>query len=397
MERIAILSARRTPIGTFGGIFQTVSAVELGTAALKAAIADAGITPARLDEVITGNVLGANLGQNVSRQVAIGAGAPVHIPAFTVNKLCGSGLKAVCLGAGAIMLGEADIIAAGGTENMTQVPYALPSARFGERMGNGEIVDLLMRDGLHDAFEGYHMGVTAENLADKWGISRTDMDEFAALSQNRAEHAMTAGRFTGEIVPVSVPQRKGEPLEAKLDEHPRAGVTAESLGKLKPAFRKDGRVTAANSSGINDGAAYVILARESIAEKLGVTPLAYIAGYASAGVEPSLMGFGPVPATTRVLEKTGWNVSDLQLVELNEAFAAQSLAVLKGFRETIGGIDPAIINVNGGAIALGHPIGASGARILTTLVHEMKRQGLHRGLATMCIGGGQGIAMLVER
>jgi acetyl-CoA C-acetyltransferase len=397
MERIAILSARRTPIGTFGGIFQTVSAVELGTAALKAALADAGVTADRIDEVITGNVLGANLGQNVSRQVAIGAGTPVNVPAFTVNKLCGSGMKAVCLGAGAIMLGEADIIAAGGTENMTQVPYVLPSARFGARMGNGEIVDLLMRDGLYDAFEGYHMGVTAENLADKWEISRTDMDEFAALSQNRAERAISAGRFTDEIVPVAVPQRKGDPLEVKVDEHPRAGVTAESIGKLKPAFRKDGRVTAANSSGINDGAAYVILARESVAQKLGVTPLAYIVGYASAGVEPSMMGFGPVPATTRVLERTGWKVKDLELVELNEAFAAQSLAVLKGFRETVGEIDPSIINVNGGAIALGHPIGASGTRILTTLVHEMKRRELHRGLATMCIGGGQGIAILVQR
>jgi acetyl-CoA C-acetyltransferase len=383
MERIAILSARRTPIGTFGGIFQTVSAVELGTAALKAALADAGVTADRIDEVITGNVLGANLGQNVSRQVAIGAGTPVNVPAFTVNKLCGSGMKAVCLGAGAIMLGEADIIAAGGTENMTQVPYVLPSARFGARMGNGEIVDLLMRDGLYDAFEGYHMGVTAENLADKWEISRTDMDEFAALSQNRAERAISAGRFTDEIVPVAVPQRKGDPLEVKVDEHPRAGVTAESIGKLKPAFRKDGRVTAANSSGINDGAAYVILARESVAQKLGVTPLAYIVGYASAGVEPSMMGFGPVPATTRVLERTGWKVKDL--------------AVLKGFRETVGEIDPSIINVNGGAIALGHPIGASGTRILTTLVHEMKRRELHRGLATMCIGGGQGIAILVQR
>lgn len=397
MERIAILAARRTPIGTFGGIFQNVSAVELGIAALRAALSDAGVPAERLDEVITGNVLSANLGQNVSRQVALGSGAPFGVPAYGVNKLCGSGLKAVCLGVGAIALGDADVLAAGGTENMSCAPYVLPDARFGARMGNGELVDLLLRDGLYDAFEGYHMGVTAENLADKWGITRREMDEFAAESQNRAERAIHAGRFDNEIAPVAVPQKRGDPLSVAADEHPRAGITADSIASLKPAFKKDGRVTAANSSGINDGASYLILARESTAEKLGASPMGYVAGYASAGVEPSLMGFGPVPATTKALERTGWTMDDVELVELNEAFAAQSLAVLKGMRETIGEPDRSIVNVNGGAIALGHPIGASGARILTTLVHEMGKRELHRGLATMCIGGGQGIAVLVER
>lgn len=397
MDRIAILAARRTPIGTFGGVFQNVSATELGIAALRAALSDAGIPAERLDEVITGNVLSAGLGQNVSRQVAIGAGAPVAVPAYGINKLCGSGLKAVCLGVGAILLGDADIVASGGTENMSRTPYVLPDARFGQRMGNGEIVDLLLRDGLYDVFEGYHMGMTAENLADKWDISRREMDEFAAESQERAARAIKAGRFHEEIVPVEVKQKKGDPVSVTTDEHPRPGVTAESIASLKPAFKKDGRVTAANSSGINDGAAYLVLASESAVEKLGAAPMAYVAGYASAGVEPALMGFGPVPATTKALERTGWTMNDIELVELNEAFAAQSLAVLKGMRKTIGEPDRSIVNVNGGAIALGHPIGASGARILTTLVHEMKKRDLHRGLATMCIGGGQGIALLVER
>ncbi|HUX21766.1 MAG TPA: acetyl-CoA C-acetyltransferase [Spirochaetia bacterium] len=397
MERIAILSARRTAIGTFGGVFQNVSAVDLGIAALKAAIADAGAAPSQIDEVVTGNVLSSNLGQNVSRQIAVGAGLPVGVPAYSVNKLCGSGLKAVCLAAGAISLGEAEVVAAGGTENMSRAPYVLPDERFGARLGNREAVDLVLRDGLWDAFENYHMGETAEILADEWEISRREMDEFAVESQARAQRALAAGRFTEEIAPVAIPQRRGEPVEVRTDEHPRAGVTLEGISGMKPAFRPDGRVTAANSSGINDGASYLIVARESVAESLGIEPLGYIAAYASAGVEPSRMGFGPVPATEKALARSGWKVGDIELVELNEAFAAQSLAVLKGFSKSIGALDPEIINVNGGAIALGHPIGASGARILTTLLHEMRKRELHRGLATMCIGGGQGIAILVER
>lgn len=397
MERIAILSARRTPIGTFGGVLQKVSAVELGVTALRAAIKDAGVDPSRVGEVITGNVLSAGLGQNVSRQVALGAGLPAEIPSFSINKLCGSGLKAVCLAAGSIRLGEAEVVAAGGTENMSQAPYVLPDARFGARLGNREAVDLLMRDGLLDAFEGYHMGVTAENLADEWKISRQAMDEFAVESQHRAQAAIAARRFAEEIAAVEVPQRRGEPLAVTTDEHPRVDATVESIAGLKPAFRPDGRVTAANSSGINDGASYLVLAREGYAESAGVGPLGYVVAYASAGVEPSRMGFGPVPATAKVLELAGWTMKDVELVELNEAFAAQSLAVLRGLEKTVGAPDPSIVNVNGGAIALGHPIGASGARILTTLLHEMKKQGLHRGLATMCIGGGQGIALLVER
>ena len=397
MERIAILSARRTPIGTFGGVFQKVSAVDLGVCALGAAIGDAGVDPSRVDEVITGNVLSAGLGQNLSRQVAIGTGIPVDVPAYSINKLCGSGLKAVCLAAGSIRLGEAEVIAAGGAENMSQAPYVLSDARFGARLGNREAVDLLMRDGLLDAFEGYHMGVTAENLADEWNISRQEMDEFAVESQHRAQAAIASGRFADEVAAVKVPQRRGEPLAVTADEHPRADATIEGIAGLKPAFRSDGRVTAANSSGINDGASYLVLAREGYAESAGVEPLGYVVAYASAGVEPSRMGFGPVPATVKVLERAGWKMADVELVELNEAFAAQSLAVLRGLEETVGAPDPSIVNVNGGAIALGHPIGASGARILTTLLHEMKKRRLHRGLATMCIGGGQGIALLVER
>jgi len=330
MERIAILSARRTPIGTFGGVFQKVSAVELGITALRAALGDAGIDPSQVNEAITGNVLSAGLGQNVSRQIAVGAGLPVEVPSYGINKLCGSGLKAVCLAAGSLRLGEADVVAAGGTENMTQAPYVLPDARFGARLGNREAVDLLLRDGLLDAFEGYHMGMTAENLADDWDISRQAMDEFAVESQHRAHAAIAAGRFADEISVVRVPQRRGESLIVATDEHPRPDATVESIAGLKPAFRPDGRVTAANSSGINDGASYLVLARESFAQSAGVEPLGYVVAYASAGVEPSRMGFGPVPATVKVLELAGWTMDDVELVELNEAFAAQSLAVLRG-------------------------------------------------------------------
>lgn len=397
MERVAIVAARRTAVGTFGGAFTTVSAVDLGVVALKAALADAGLAPSDLDEVVAGNILSAGLGQNVARQVGIGAGTPHEVPAYTINKLCGSGLKAVALGEGTIKLGDGRIVAAGGTENMSQAPYAVPSARFGARMGNVEMVDLLIQDALKDIFNDYHMGVTAENLADRWSITREEMDEFAAHSQNKAERAMKEGRFQDEIAPVEVPQRKGDALVVKTDEHPRPGVTAQSLAKLKPAFRADGRVTAGSSSGINDGAAFVILASESVVRERNLRPLAWIVASASAAVDPAYMGYGPVPATTRALAKAGWKLSDIELAELNEAFAAQSLAVLRGFEKELGGIDADIVNVNGGAIALGHPVGASGARILVTLLHEMAKRDLHRGLATLCVGGGQGIAMLVER
>ncbi|MFP4375148.1 MAG: acetyl-CoA C-acetyltransferase [Spirochaetaceae bacterium] len=397
MRRVAIVSAKRTAIGTFGGMFSGVSAVELGVAALKAALRDAGVEPGRVEEVIVGNILSAGLGQNVARQIAVGAEVPVEVPSYAVNKLCGSGLKSISLGAMEIAAGHADIIAAGGTENMTRAPYAVPKARYGARMGNTEMVDLMLRDGLIDVFNDYHMGVTAENLAEQWNITREEMDAFAATSQNRTEAAVDSGRFAAEIEPIEIPQRKGEPLTADTDEHFRRGATPEALGKLKPAFKKDGSVTAGNSSGINDGAAFVVLMSEDTARELGAEPMAFISGYGSAGVDPAYMGYGPVPATRRALDRAGWTLQDVELAELNEAFAAQSLAVLKGMEQELGGIDPDIVNVNGGAIALGHPIGASGARIVTTLLHEMRRREVSRGLATLCIGGGQGMAMLVER
>lgn len=398
MERVAIVAAKRTAIGTFGGMFAEVSAVDLGVAALSAALEQAGLTAADLDEVIVGNILSAGLGQNVARQIGMGAGTPHEVPAYAINKLCGSGLKAVDLGFGAIRLGDAQIVAAGGTENMTRAPYLVPSARYGARMGNAELVDSMISDALMDIFNNIHMGVTAENLADRWEIGRVEMDEFAAASQNKAEAAMKAGRFADEIVPIAIPQRKGDPVVADTDEHPRPGVTAESLAKLRPAFRKEnGRVTAGNASGINDGAAFVILASESAVKKHNLTPIAWIVSWGSAAVDPAYMGFGPVPATKKALDKAGWKLADVELAELNEAFAAQSIAVLKGFERELGGIDPAIVNVNGGAIALGHPVGASGARILVTLLHEMRKREVKKGLATLCIGGGQGIAMLVER
>lgn len=397
MENVVIFGAKRTAIGSFGGMYSGVGAVDLGIHTLKAVLEDTGTSPDQLHEVITGNILSANLGMNISRQIAVYSGAPASVPAYTVNKMCGSGLKSIMLGAGAIMLGDAEIVAAGGTENMSRAPYAVPSARFGARMGNTELVDLMLRDGLIDTFNNYHMGVTAENLADEWNVTREEMDEFAAESQQKTEKAMESGRFSDEIVPVPVPQKKGDPVMTDTDEHPRKGVTAESLAKLKPAFKKDGRVTAANSSGINDGAAYVLLAGEKNAEKLGKEPMARIVSWASAGVEPSFMGFGPVPATKYALEKAGWKLADVELIELNEAFAAQSIAVIRGWEKELGPVDRSILNVNGGAIALGHPVGASGARILVTLLYEMEKRDLHKGLATLCIGGGMGVSMCVER
>lgn len=397
MKRVAIVAAKRTAIGTFGGMFSGVSAVELGIHSLKAALRDAKIEPQQIEEVIVGNILSAGLGQNVARQIAVGADIPVQVPSYGINKLCGSGLKSITLGATEIAVGHSDIIAAGGTENMTQAPYAVPKARYGAKMGNTEMVDLMLRDGLYDVFNDYHMGVTAENLADQWNISREEMDSFAADSQNKTESAVDAGRFKAEIEPIQIPQRKGEPLSIDTDEHFRRGASPEGLAKLRPAFKKDGRVTAGNSSGINDGAAFVILMSEEKANALGIEPLAFISGFGSSGVDPAYMGYGPVPATSLALKRAGWTLQDIQLAELNEAFAAQSLAVLKGMEQELGGIDPSIVNVNGGAIALGHPIGASGARILVTLLHEMGSRDVKKGLATLCIGGGQGIALLLER
>ncbi|MCB5229382.1 MAG: acetyl-CoA C-acetyltransferase [Candidatus Cloacimonetes bacterium] len=398
MKKTVVVSAKRTAIGNFGGVFKDVSAVQLGVAVAKAVFEETGIKPEMIDEVIVGNVCGAGYGQNPARQIAIHSGIPAHIPAYTVNKVCGSGMKAVTLAALMIASGEADIILAGGAENMSQIPYVLMDARWGARMGNKEMVDLMIRDGLSDIFNDYHMGVTAENLVEKFQLSREEQDAFAAASQNKTEAAMQSGRFKDEIVPVIIPQRKGDPLVIDKDEMPRAGVTAEGLAKLRPAFKKDGSVTAANSSGINDGAALLLLMSEDKAKELGLPILGTLENYASAGVDPSIMGYGPVPAIKEALDKAEWKLSDVQLAELNEAFAAQSLAVLKGLEQDgVGKIDPAIVNVNGGAISLGHPIGASGARIIVTLLHEMKKRELSKGLASLCIGGGMGITTLWTR
>ena len=392
MKDVVIVSAVRTPIGTFGGSFKDVSAVKLGTVAAKEAINRAGIKPDMIDEVIFGNVLQAGLGQNVARQVSIGVDIPVEVPSFTVNKVCGSGLKTVALAAQAIKAGEADIILAGGTENMSMAPYLLKKARWGQRMGDGVIEDYMVKDGLWDVFNDYHMGITAENIAEQWNLTREEQDEFSLNSQLRAEEAIKSGRFKDEIVPVEIPQRKGDPIVVDTDEHPRFGSTIEGMAKLRPAFKKDGTVTAGNASGINDGAAALIIMSKEKAEELGLKPIATIVSYASAGVDPSIMGTGPIPATKKVLEKASMTVEDLDLVEANEAFAAQSLAVVKELK-----LDTEKTNVNGGAIALGHPIGASGARILVTLLHEMDKRDSKNGLATLCIGGGQGISMIVKR
>ena len=393
MRNVVIASAVRTAIGSFGGSLKDISAVKLGEIAAVEAIKRAKINPGQLDEVIVGNVLGAGLGQNIARQISVAAGAGFETPAMTLNKVCGSGLRSVTLAAQIITLGDADIILAGGTEHMTQAPYLMNSARWGTRMGNSEITDYMVNDGLWDVFNNYHMGVTAENIAKQWNITRSEQDEFAIKSQNKAEKATENGRFTDEIVPVVIPQRKGDPIVFNKDEYIRYGATVEKASALKPAFMKEnGTVTAANSSGINDGAAMLVLMSEEMAAKLKIEPLAMISAYASSGVDPSIMGTGPISSTQKALQKANWTIEDIQLAELNEAFASQSIAVMRELE-----INPDIVNVNGGAIALGHPIGCSGARILVTLLYEMKKRNIHKGLAGLCIGGGMGCSILIER
>jgi acetyl-CoA C-acetyltransferase len=391
MPQPVILSGCRTAIGTFGGVFKDVSAVELGTIAVREAVRRAGVRPDQVDEVVLGCILQAGLGMNPARQATLKAGLPESVPATTVNKVCGSGLKAVMMAAQAIKAGDAEIIVAGGTENMSRAPYLLPGARWGQRLGNGTAIDHMIHEGLTDAFHDIHMGVTAENLVERFGISRADQDAFAAESQRRAEAALASGAFKDEIVPVVVPGKKGE-TRIDTDEHPRPGTTAESLAKLRPAFKKDGTVTAGNASGINDGAAALVVADEGRARSLGLAPMARIVSYASAAVDPRVMGIGPVPAVRKALQKASLSAAAIDLFELNEAFAAQSLAVLRELE-----LDARKVNVLGGAIALGHPIGASGARILVTLLHALRARGLRYGLAGLCIGGGQGVALVVER
>lgn len=393
MREVVIVAAQRTAIGSFGGVFKNTSSVELGTVVVKDVLAKIDLDPSEVEELIFGNILQAGMGQNIARQIAVHAGIPIEVPSYVINKLCGSGLKAVQLGIQAIMTGDADVIVAGGTENMSQAAYIVPGARWGQRMGDGKIVDTLLNDALHDAFKGYHMGITAENIAEKYGFTREQLDELSVGSQNKAEKAVTSGRFKDEITPVSIPQRKGDPIIVDTDEYPKFNTTIESVGKLRPAFKKDGVVTAANASGINDGAAAVVLMSKEKAESLGLKALVTITSYASAGVDPSIMGTGPIPATRKALKKAGLGVKDLDLIEANEAFAAQALSVITDLD-----LDTSIVNVNGGAIALGHPVGASGARILVSLIHEMqKREDTKYGLATLCIGGGQGIAVIVEK
>lgn len=388
---VVIVDALRTPIGSQGGVFKNVSAVDLGTSVLKDIIKRNNLNPTDVDEVILGNVLSAGLGQNVSRQVTLKAGLSEETSALTINKVCGSGLKSVVLGAQSIMLGDNDIVIAGGTENMSRAPYVMNDLRWGKRMGDAKVIDTMLRDGLVDAFDDQHMGITAENIAEKYGFTREEQDELAVSSQNKAENAIKEGRFKEEISPVEVPQRRGEPISVDTDEYPRFGATTESLGKLRPAFKKDGSVTAGSSSGINDGAAILLMMSQEKANELGLKALVRIKSYGSGGVDPTIMGTGPIPATRKALEKVGMSVEDLDLIEANEAFAAQALSVIKELN-----FDTDIVNVNGGAIALGHPIGASGARILVTLIHEMKKREAKTGLATLCIGGGQGVALVVE-
>lgn len=392
MHEVVIVAATRTAIGSFQGSLASISAPQLGAIVLRRLLEQTGVNPEHVDEVILGQVLTAGSGQNPARQTAIHAGLPVTTPAFTLNKVCGSGLKALHLGAQAIRCGDAEVIIAGGQENMSLSPYVMPGARTGLRMGHGKVVDSMIEDGLWDAFNDIHMGITAENLAEKYQLSREQQDAFAAASQQKAIEAIAAGRFVAEITPVSIPQRKGDPLIFDTDEQPRAGTTAQSLAKLRPAFKKDGTVTAGNASSLNDGAAAVMLMSAEKAKALGLPVLARIVAYANAGVDPTIMGIGPVAATQKCLSKAGWSIADLDLIEANEAFAAQSLSVNQEL-----GWDASKINVNGGAIAIGHPIGASGCRILVSLVHEMIRRDAKKGLATLCIGGGQGVALAIER
>lgn len=392
MRDVVIVEAGRTPVGSHGGTLKDVSAVDLGVSVVKGVMERAKLDPSQVDELIFGNVLSAGLGQNVARQVAIKAGIPKEVPSFALNKLCGSGLKSVALAAQAIMVGDADVIIAGGTESMSNAAHVMENARWGKRMGDMKVVDTMLKDGLVDAFNDYHMGITAENINDKYGFTREEQDKFALTSQNRAEEAVKSGRFKDEIIPVEVPQRRGDAVVVDTDEYPKFGMTYEKLQKLRPAFKKDGSVTAGNASGINDGAAAVIMMSKEKAEELGMKILVTLKAYASAGVSPEIMGCGPIPASQKVLKKAGMSIEDIDLIEANEAFAAQSLSVVRDLN-----LNTDIVNVNGGAIALGHPIGASGARILVTLVHEMLKRDSKKGLATLCIGGGMGIAVVVER
>ncbi|MBX9912760.1 MAG: acetyl-CoA C-acetyltransferase, partial [Pseudomonadaceae bacterium] len=391
-QEVVIVAATRTAIGSFQGALANVSAVDLGAAVIRQLLEQTGLDPALVDEVIFGQVLTAGAGQNPARQTAIKAGLPHAVPALTLNKVCGSGLKALHLGAQAIRCGDAEVIIAGGQENMSLSNYVMPGARTGLRMGHAKVIDTMISDGLWDAFNDYHMGITAENLVDKYSISREAQDAFAAASQQKAVGAIEAGRFVAEITPILIPSRKGEPVAFATDEQPRAGTTTESLGKLKAAFKKDGSVTAGNASSLNDGAAAVLMMSATKAKALGLPVLARIAAYANAGVDPAIMGIGPVSATQRCLAKAGWQLSDLDLIEANEAFAAQALAVGQELQW-----DASKVNVNGGAIALGHPIGASGCRVLVSLLHEMLKRDAKKGLATLCIGGGQGVALALER
>ncbi|UTW03498.1 acetyl-CoA C-acetyltransferase [Amphritea atlantica] len=392
MRDVVVVAAGRTAVGSFNGSLASVSASDLGAAVIKGLLEKSGISGDQIDEVILGQVLTAGCGQNPARQATVNAGLPIEVSAMTINKVCGSGLKAIQLATQAIRCGDAEMIIAGGQENMSASAHVLPNSRNGARMGDWKMVDTMIKDGLWDAFNDYHMGITTENIVEKYGFTREEQDAFAAASQNKAEAAQKAGKFTDEIIPVVIPQRKGDPVVFDTDEQPRHGVTAEALGKLRPAFKKDGTVTAGNSSTLNDGAAAVILCSAEKAAELGLPVLATIKAYASAGVDPSIMGTGPICATQKALEKADWTIDDLELVEANEAFAAQAMSVNKDL-----GWDTNIVNVNGGAIALGHPIGASGCRIFVSLLHEMARRDAKKGLATLCIGGGMGTALAIER
>lgn len=392
MRNAVIVAAGRSAIGSFGGSLSSLSAVEIGNQVIRGVLAQADISADQVDEVILGQVLTAGCGQNPARQASIKAGLPASVPAITINKVCGSGLKAVQMAVQAVQLGDADMVIAGGQESMSNAPHVLPNSRNGQRMGPWSMVDTMVTDGLWDAFNDYHMGITAENIAEQFDIARGEQDAFALASQNKADASQQAGKFDGEIIPVTIPQRKGDPVTFDRDENIRTGATLESITKMRPAFKKDGSVTAANASSLNDGAAAVIVCSEEKANELGLTILATVKAYANAGVQPEIMGTGPIPASTRCLERAGWTIDDLDLIEANEAFAVQAISVNQGMKW-----DTSKVNVNGGAIALGHPIGASGCRVLVTLLHEMIRRDANKGLATLCIGGGMGVALAVER